>query len=81
MNYQLPESDGLKNGSIQLSVSPQLQNPQPEVNGVLKCYFKATYQASNCTLDNSDPTKTKIVLVSPPLEVFQYSELPIIITT
>jgi hypothetical protein len=64
-----------------LSVYPQLQQPNPNVNGVVKCYFKGTYQAANCSFDNSNPSKTVITVVSPPLESYQYSEVPIIITT
>jgi hypothetical protein len=32
-------------------------------------------------LDNTDPIKSLVTIVSPPLEAFQYSEVPILLTT
>jgi hypothetical protein len=32
-------------------------------------------------MNNADPSKTIFTIVSPPLEAYQYSEVPILITT
>ena len=45
---------------------PPIPTPDPDIYGQVKCYFKATKQAANCTYDNNDPSFTKISLVSPP---------------
>ncbi len=61
--------------------SPKIATPNPDIFGKVKCYFKATMQAADCQYDNTDPLKTIITIVSPPYDEFQYSEIPIIITT
>ncbi len=66
LNYELPESGSLQNGTVSVIISPQIVQPDPDINGVLKCYFKGSYQAANCTFDNSNPLKTTITLISPP---------------
>jgi len=73
LNYELPPSQGLTNGSIQISIYPQLIQPDPDINGVIKCYFKGIYEASACIFNNSNALKTLITVVSPPLEAYQYS--------
>lgn len=55
------------------SFTPPIPTPNPNIYGKVKCYFKATMQAADCVYDNSDPTKTKVTIVSPPFAEFQYS--------
>ena len=81
LNYELPESQNIENGSMIIQFTPRIAKPDPVTYGKVKCYFKATMQAAQCIYDDSDMTKTKITIVSPPYEEFQYSEIPIIITT
>jgi hypothetical protein len=64
-----------------IQFTPPIPKPDPDINGKVKCYFKATMQAAKCDYDDSNPLKTVITIVSPPYDEFQYSEIPIIITT
>jgi len=66
---------------MHISFTPPIATPDPDIYGKVKCYFKATMQAAECVYDNSDPTKTKVTIISPPYDDFQFSEIPIIITT
>ena len=81
LNYELPESQNIENGSMIINFTPKIATPNPGIYGKVKCYFKATMQAAQCNYDNTDPLKTKVTIVSPPYTEFQYSEIPIIITT
>jgi hypothetical protein len=73
LNYELPESQNIENGSMIFSFTPKIPTPDPDIYGKVKCYFKATMQAAECIYDNSDPLKTKVTIVSPPFTEFQYS--------
>lgn len=66
---------------MKISFTPSIATPDPDIYGKVKCYFKATMQAAVCDYDNSNPLKTMVTIVSPPYDEFQYSEIPIIITT
>lgn len=69
------------NGTLDITVYPQIPTPDPIKNGVVKCYWKATLEAANCIFNNSLPNKTIISLVSPPHDAYKSSEIPVIITT
>lgn len=81
LNYELPPSDDVTNGTLEITIYPQIPEPDPQKNGVVKCYWKGTLQAANCTYDNSVANRTVITLISPPHDSFKYSEIPVIITT
>ena len=68
LNYELPESQNIENGSIIIQFTPPIRKPNPDIYGKVKCYFKATMQAAQCDYDDSDPLKTKIRIVSPPYD-------------
>ena len=51
-----------------ITFAPPIATPDPDIYGKVKCYFKATMQAAQCIYDNSDPTKTKVTIVSPPYD-------------
>lgn len=42
LNYELPPSGDVMNGTLDITVYPQIPTPDPIKNGVVKCYFKAT---------------------------------------
>lgn len=48
---------------------------------MLKCYFFNTIPATTCTWDTTDPTLTLVTIKTPDTYSFQYSEIPITITT
>ncbi len=80
LNYELPESQNIENGSIIIKFTPPIPTPDEDIFGKVKCYFKATMQAAKCTYETNN-LRTKVTIVSPPYDEFQYSEIPIIITT
>lgn len=53
LNYELPKSDDITNGTMNLIIYPQLEQPDPETQGAIKCYWKGTFQSEICTFDNS----------------------------
>lgn len=55
--------------------------PPPLINGVLKCYFFNTIPAQTCTWDTSNPAFTLVTINTPLNFNFQYSEIPVTITT
>ena len=81
LNYELSPTDDITNSSLEISIYPQIPEPDPEINGVVKCYWKGTMQAADCTYDNSEPNRTVVTLLSPPHDTYKYSEIPVIITT
>jgi hypothetical protein len=66
----LPPSQSIQNGTMKLSFTPPIPTPDPNIYGVVKCYWKGTLQSANCTYDNSDPTKTLVTMLSPPYDYF-----------
>ena len=72
LNYELPPSEDIPNGTLKLSIYPQIPEPDPEIQGVVKCYWAGYYEGS-CTYDNSDPLKTLVKVTSPPHNAYKQS--------
>jgi hypothetical protein len=81
LNYQLPQTNVLTSGSIYVKIYPQIPTPLVNTNGVIKCYFYNTIPASTCTWDNSNTDYTYLTINTPLNNYYQYSEIPITITT
>lgn len=73
LNYELPPSQSIQNGTMIVQFTPPIPTPDPDIYGVVKCFFKGILQSPNCTYDNSDSTKTVVTMLSPPYDSFQYS--------
>lgn len=71
LNYELPASGDVTNGTLKITVTPQIPKPDPIINGALKCYWAGTFQAADCTFNNSIPNTTIITLLSPPHDPYQ----------
>ena len=82
LNYELPQTNVLTDGIFKLKIFPQIPLPPELVNGVLKCYFYNDIPAETCTWDNSvHADYTFVTIHTPENSAFQYSEIPITITT
>ncbi len=81
MNYPLPQTNVLTYGKFVLYIYPQIPLPSSLINGVLKCYFFNTIPAKTLQWDTSNPAYTLVTINTPETTSFQYSEIPITITT
>ena len=82
LNYELPQTNVLTFGKFVVKIYPQIPLPPPSVNGVLKCYFYNTFPAQTCTWDTTTSGDYTLVTINTPLTMnYQYSEIPITITT
>lgn len=81
LNYNLYQTNVLTNGTLTCSIFPQIPTPPVNVNGIVKCFFFGTVQASSCIYDTSMPDRTVITIGTPQTYDYQYSEVPITITT
>lgn len=82
LNYELPQTNVLTDGFFKMKIFPQIPLPPELINGVLKCFFYNDIPAETCTWDNTvDATYTFITIKTPDSSSFQYSEIPITITT
>jgi hypothetical protein len=82
LNYQLPQTNVLTYGKFIVKIYPQIPLPPPLINGVLKCYFFNTIPAQTCIWDTTTSVSyTQITINTPLTMAYQYSEIPITITT
>lgn len=81
LNYQLPQTNVLTSGTIYVKIYPQIPLPPTSTNGVVKCYFFNTVPASTCTWDVSNAAYTYLTIQTPLNSFYQYSEIPVTITT
>ena len=82
LNYELPQTNVLTEGKFVLKIFPQIPLPDQAINGVLKCFFFNTIPATSCLWDTvTDAAYTLVTLTTPLTSNFQYSEIPITITT
>jgi len=81
LNYQLPQTNVLTSGTIYVRIYPQIPLPPTGTNGVVKCYFFNTIPASTCTWDVSNGAYTYLTIKTPLNSFYQYSEIPITVTT
>lgn len=69
-------------GKFIIKIYPQIPLPPPLINGVLKCYFFNTIPAQTCIWDTSTSASYTLLTINTPLTMaYQYSEIPITITT
>jgi hypothetical protein len=73
LNYNLYQTNVLTNGTITCSIFPQIPLPPVNINGIVKCFFFGTVQASRCIYDVSQPDRTVIEIGTPSTKDFQYS--------
>lgn len=73
LNYNLYQTNVLTNGTLTCSIFPQIPTPPVNVNGIVKCFFFGTVQASRCIYDTSQPDRTTIEIGTPETKDFQYS--------
>lgn len=81
LNTELPATNVLTWGRIEIEVYPQIPALDPALNGVVACFFYGTVPAKNCSYDTSDPAKTKITIYTPELYSFKDSEIPLMVTS
>ncbi|KAL4438750.1 hypothetical protein ABPG74_013423 [Tetrahymena malaccensis] len=81
LNVQLPPTTSLTVGKIVITITPQVQQPVTQQNGILKCLFYERVMATSCVLNNSQSGKTIITVYTPSNYSFFQSEIPLIITT
>ena len=81
LNYQLPQTNVLTSGTVYVKIYPQIPLPPTNTNGVVKCYFFNTIPASTCTWDVSNGAYTYLTIQTPLNSFYQYSEIPITVTT
>ena len=81
LNYELPQTNVLTDGIFYLKIYPQIPKPPELINGVLKCFFYNDIPAKTCTWDNTVSSYTKVTINTPETAAFQYSEIPLTITT
>lgn len=69
-------------GKFVIYIYPQIPLPPSLVNGVLKCYFFNVIPAQTCVWDTSTSASYTLLTINTPLtNAYQYSEIPITITT
>ena len=82
LNYELPQTNVLTEGKFIVNIYPQIPEPDPLINGVLKCYFFNNLPATTCIWNNTESASyTKLTITTPSTTSFQYSEIPITVTT
>jgi hypothetical protein len=66
LNYDLFQSNVLTNGTLVINIIPKIPKPLESLNGIIKCFFFMTYQASKCDYDDQTyPDKTVITIMTP----------------
>ncbi len=60
LNYNMNQTNVLTNGTLTCSIFPQIPAPPVVPNGIVKCFFFGTVQASRCIYDTSLPDRTVI---------------------
>lgn len=82
LNYELPQTNVLTYGKFVIYIYPQIPLPPPLVNGVLKCYFFNVIPAQTCVWDTTTSASYTLLTINTPLtSAYQYSEIPITVTT
>lgn len=81
LNYKLPQTNVLTSGTLYVKIYPQIPTPPVNTNGVIKCYFFNTIPATKCTWDVSNPSYTLLTVGTPLESYYQYSEIPLTVTT
>lgn len=72
LNYELPPSEDVENGTLELSIFPKIPKPDPDTKGSVKCFW-AGYYEGNCTYDDSLADRTIVTITSPPHDAYKYS--------
>ncbi len=74
LNYNLYQSNVLTNGTLVINIIPKILAPPVNTNGIIKCFFFSTYQASKCNYDDyTYSNKTVITIMTPLTRDLQYS--------
>ncbi len=74
LNYQLPQTNVLTEGKFIMKIYPRIAQPDPLVNGVLKCYFLNNIPAKTCIWNDAESVSyTKVTITTPETVAFQYS--------
>jgi hypothetical protein len=81
LRNELPRSDILGNGRIQIEIQPQLTLPDSALYGSLRCYFFGDLAAKTITWDVATAGKTIVTIDTPESLPFKFSEIPISVTT
>jgi len=81
LNYLLPQTNVLTEGKFELKIFPRIPLPDSATNGVLKCFFFNDIPAQSITWDDTNATYTYVEIKTPLTNEFQFSEIPITITT
>lgn len=65
LNYNLYQTNVLTSGKVICSIFPQIPLPNVTSNGIVKCFFFGTVQASSCIYDTSLSDRTTITIGTP----------------